>query len=95
MRNQLNAGTAPLDAVSQLNGAPGLDLTGCTPEELLYIINQDKPVIAMKDAKEAILLVGYTETRIIYIDADDGETHTASQEEMEKMTEASGHTYIA
>ena len=72
-----------------------MDLTGCTPEELLYIINQDRPVIAMKNVNEAIILVGYTETRITYIDADDGERHTASLKEMEEMTEESGHTYIA
>lgn len=95
IRSQLNAGAAPLEAVSQLSGGTGLDLTGCTPEELLYIINQDKPVIAMKNANEAIILVGYTETRITYIDVDDGERHTASQKEMEEMTEESGHTYIA
>ena len=95
MRKQLNAGTAPLDVVSQINGGTGLDLTGCTPEELLYIINQDRPVIAMKNVNEAIILVGYTETRITYIDADDGERHTASLKEMEEMTEESGHTYIA
>ena len=95
MRKQLNAGTMPLDVIEQLNGRTGLDLTGCTPEELLYIINRDKPVIAMKDAKSAIILVGYTETRITYIDVSSGERHTASQKELERMTEKSGHTYIA
>ena len=95
MRKQLNGGTMPLDVIEQLNGRTGLDLTGCTPEELLYIINRDKPVIAMKDAKSAIILVGYTETRITYIDVSSGERHTASQKELERMTEKSGHTYIA
>ena len=95
MRKQLNANAAPLDVISQLNSRTGLDLTGCTPEELLYIIDQDKPVIAMKDAKSAVILVGYTETRIIYIDVSSGERHTVSHKELEKMTEKSGHTYIA
>lgn len=95
MRKQLNAGTAPLDVIAQLNSRTGLDLTGCTPEELMYIINQDKPVIAMEDAKTAIILVGYTETRITYIDVSSGGRHTASQKELERMTEKSGHTYIA
>lgn len=95
MRKQLNAGTAPLDVIAQLNGRAGLDLTGCTPEELLYIINQDKPVIAMKDAKSAVILIGYTERRITYIDVSSGKKQTVSQKELEKMTEKSGHTYIA
>lgn len=95
MRKQLNAGTAPLDVVSQLNSRAGLDLTGCTAEELLYIINQDKPVIAMRDADEAIILVGYTQTRVTFIDVKDGGRHTASLKELEEMTKKSGHTYIA
>ncbi len=95
MRKQLNAGTAPLDVISQLNSRAALDLTGCTPEELLYVISQDKPVIAMRDARKAVILVGYTETRIIYVDAESGERHTVTQKELEKMTEKSGHTYIA
>lgn len=95
MRKQLNSGTAPLDVISQLNNRTGLDLTGCTAEELLYIINRDKPVIAMKDAKSAMILIGYTERRITYIDVSSGEKHTVSQKELEKMTEKSGHTYIA
>lgn len=95
MRKQLNAGTAPLEVISQLNGRAGLDLTGCTAEELLYIISQDKPVIAMRDADRAIILVGYTETRVTFIDASDGGRHTASLKELEEMTEDSGHTYIS
>lgn len=95
MRDQLNAGTAPLDVITQLNSRTGLNLTGCTSEELLYIINQDKPVIAMKDAESAVILIGYTETRITYIDVSSGERHTASQKELERMTEKSGHIYIA
>lgn len=95
MRKQLNAGTAPLEVISQINNRPGLDLTGCTAEELLYVINQDKPVIAMRDTDKAIILVGYTETRVTFIDVADGGRHTATLKELEEMTEKSGHTYIA
>lgn len=95
MQNLLKNGTAPIDVVEQLNERTGLDLSGCTPEELMYIINQDKPVIAMKDEGKAIILVGYTESKITYMDVDSGKEHSISLEELEEMTEKSGHTYIA
>lgn len=95
MQSELKAGTAPVDVVSKLNDREAYNLTGCTPEELMYIINQDKPVIAMKDAGKALLLVGYTESTITYIEVDNGEKHSVSLEELEEITEKSGHTYIA
>lgn len=95
MRSQLESGAAPVEVVKNLYGGEYLDLTGCTPEELMYIINQNRPVIAMKNAKEAVILVGYTETTVTYIGTDDGESHNISLEDLEDMTKKSGHTYIA
>lgn len=95
IRVKLRAGTPPVEALGGTDGGSVLDLTGCTPEQLMYIINQDKPVIAMVNASKALILVGYTENRIIYIDADSGERKTVRPEKVEEMTEKSRHTYIA
>lgn len=95
MRAQIQNKTAPVDVITQITGREALNLTGCTAEELMYIINRNKPVIAMKDADKAIILIGYTESQIKYIDVDSGENHSVSAEELEEMTEKSGHTYIA
>jgi hypothetical protein len=45
-----------------------LNLTGCSLEELFYYIDKDKPVIAMKDATNAVLIIGYDAYNIIVID---------------------------
>lgn len=95
LKGQLQAGASPVDAISGLNEGKVLDLTGCSAEELMYIINQDKPVIAMLDASRAVILTGYTENRITYIDVNSGERHTVRPEKIEEMTEKSGHMYIA
>ena len=84
-----------MEALGGTEGGSVLDLAGCTPEQLMYIINQDKPVIAMVNASKALILVGYTENRIIYIDADSGERKTVRPEKVEEMTEKSRNTYIA
>lgn len=95
MVTQLKEGTAPLEIVKQFNDGNSLNLTGCTVEELMYIIDQDRPVIAMCNDKKAIILVGYTESTMTYIDVKSGEKKTVSTDEVESMTKKSGHTYIA
>lgn len=95
LTSELKSGTSPVEAVQQINDGSYLDLTGCTTEELMYIINTDRPVVAMRSEKKAIVLVGYTETTMTYIDVDSGDTKTVDVEEIEQMTEKSGNTYIA
>ena len=71
-----------------------IDLTGCTLDQMLYVINRGCPMITMTGADHAVLLTGYTMTDITYIDPDDGETHTVSQKKMQEMTEAAGNVFI-
>lgn len=94
IRDQLNQGTAPADVMKGINGGRYLDLTGCTTEELLYIINQDQPVIAMLNASETVVLVGYNEKNVIYIDTAGGNEASVPYEQMDQMTAGSGNIYI-
>lgn len=71
-----------------------VDLTGCTLDQVLYVINRGCPVIALTDADHAVLLTGYTTTDITYIDPDDGESHTVGMSTMEKQTENGGNVFI-
>lgn len=71
-----------------------INLTGCTLDQVLYVINRGCPVIALIDTNHAVLLTGYTTTDITYVDPDDGESHTVSMSTMEKQTEDSGNVFI-
>ncbi len=71
-----------------------IDLTGCTLDQVLYVINQGCPVIALVDSDHAVLLTGYTTTDITYIDPDDGESHTVGMSTMEEQTESGGNVFI-
>lgn len=75
-------------------GAEKVDLTGCTLDQVLYVINKGCPVIAFTDSSHAVLLTGYTKTDITYIDPDTGSTQTVGIGEMEQMVEAGGNTFI-
>jgi len=90
----LDAGMLPVDAAAETNKVVCVDLSGCPTEDLLYIINQDMPVIAMTSAKKAVVLYGYNEISVYYMEPGDEERHSVSYEKMDEMTAKSGHTYI-
>ena len=71
-----------------------VDLTGCTLDQVLYVINKGCPMIAMTDSSHAILLIGYTRTDITYIDPDTREEETVGVSEMEDMVSGSGNAFI-
>ena len=82
------------EAVMEAHHANKVDLTGCSLDQILYVINKGLPVIAMTDASHAILLTGYTMTDITYIDPDTGSEHTVGMEQMSAMVAGSGNTFI-
>lgn len=94
IRDQLSQGVTPADIMGKVNNGKYLDLTGCTTEELLYLINQDRPIIAMLNTTESVILVGYNEKNVIYIDTASGSQASVPYEQMDQMTEGSGNTYI-
>ena len=83
-----------MDIMQEISPGRELDLTGCEPEQVLYIVNQDIPVIAMLDAKNAVVITGYGDGTIAYKDGGKG-TKVVTYKEMEEMTKGSGNTYVA
>lgn len=70
------------------------DLTGCTLDQVLYVINKGCPVIALTSADHAILMTGYSKTDITYSDPDTGASQTVTMDEMNAMVAGSGNTFI-
>ena len=92
--DRLGQRQAPVEILKELNEGRVLDLSGCTAEMLLYLLDKDVPVIGMLDAQRAVILTGYTEGSIIYIEADSKNRLSVPIEEMDRMTAGSGNTYI-
>ncbi len=90
----LRSGETPFQILEALGSGEVLDLTGCTTDEVLYVVNQGFPVIAMTDEKTGVVLVGYDTENVIYADAGTGKRSSVSYEEMDAMTEGSGHTFV-
>lgn len=94
IRTQLSAGIAPLELVNELSGERGLELTGCSAEQVLYLINKGTPVIGIRDNGAPVILIGYTENEVTYVDVGDGQTHNVPREQMDQMMQGGGNIYI-
>ncbi len=92
--DRLKQRQAPVEIIKELNGGRALDLSGCTADMLLYLLDRDDPVIGMLNAQSAVILVGYTEGSVIYVNADSNERLSVPIGEMDQMTAGSGNTYI-
>lgn len=91
---ELESGKTLVQILSEYTGGEGMDLTGCTMEELQYTLSRETPIIAMVGESQAILLTGYSKTNIIYIDPINGEKRSATKEAMENMTAPYGSVFI-
>lgn len=94
LQNELKSGTGAVEAVQKVTDGEVLELAGCTTEQVLYLINQGTPVVGVRAGASAIILTGYDETHVRYLDTESGESKTATQDEMDVMLRSSGRMYI-
>ena len=69
-----------------------ISLTGSTLDEVLYFVYKGTPVIAMKNEKEAVVIIGYTSSNVILY--EDGKTKTVSLSNAETMFLESGNIFF-
>ena len=91
---EMAAGKKPIEILQEQFLGNVLDLQGCSPEELCYILGKGTPIIAMTDLNNAVLLIGYNDSMITYVKPDNGEKVSVPYEELEALTVASGNTYL-
>lgn len=90
MLQQLQSGKRPAEVISEISGNKGMNLTGCTTEELLYLISRGCLIIGMTDSQNSVILRGYTDETVNYIEAGTGVTGTVTYEQMDQMLSGSG-----
>ena len=91
---ELADGNSPVTVLTAHLDGEGLDLTGCTTEEILYTISQETPVIALVGENHAVLIIGYNTTNVVYLDPTDAARYSVTKEAMESMVEANGNGFI-
>lgn len=91
---RIEQGASVMEAVESMDNIEILDLSGCRAEDLLYIVNQNIPVIAVTGNNEAVILTGYNEVSVFYLNPKSGEKQGVSVGKIDEMASKSGYTYI-
>lgn len=82
LRQALAGGKTPVDAITDVYGNV-MDLSGCTIDELLYNVNQGRPVIAVFDAQTTLMIVGYGDTTVTCEDIATGARSSRAQSDFD------------
>lgn len=87
-------GKSALDILDEYSGGEGVDLTGCSLEQLYYIIGKGTPVIAMTGGNSAIMIVGYDDATVTYINPVTGKKPREAVSSVEGKLQGSRGTFI-
>ena len=71
-----------------------LDLKGCSLDCMLYYVDQDIPVLAMIDAEESYLIVGFNEYNIVLMDPKSGTVYKKGMNDSREWFEKNGNRFI-
>lgn len=74
--------------------AQEVDLTGCTVEQVLYIINKGLPAIVVLNETEGLLITAYNSELVTYVDGKSEERVTVDYATLNQMAAAAGYTFI-
>ena len=90
----MSNGKASVEVIDELLDNRGLDLRGCSLEQVLYYVCNGQPVLGMINETECVLIVGYNFYNGIMINPATGETYKYGIEETAEMFEKAGNRFI-
>lgn len=87
-------GDLPYQMLSKYLQRP-MYLKGCTLEEVLYFVSGNKPVIAMTSNKKAVVIGGYTGSKLTIYNPETGKEETVSRSQYEKIFKKAGNHFVS
>lgn len=72
-----------------------VSLKGCTLEQVLYFVSNNKSVIAMTSDNKAVVIGGYTTNQLYLYDPDTGRRKTVRRTDYEKIFKDAGNRFIS
>ena len=81
-------------AMSIYSDGKGMNLTGCSMEELKYSISREIPIAAVVGENQVVILTGYNKTNVAYVDPATGNRQVVTQAAMGSMTAPYGSVYV-
>lgn len=83
------------ELLAQSIGDDLLNLTGCTLDEVLYYVSKKRPVLAMKDQNDAVLIIGYDLYNITVMDLELKRTMKIGLNDSMEMFQNAGNIFIS
>lgn len=81
--------------LNQYVKARAISLTGATLDAVLYYIDQNQPLFAMKNAEEAVVIVAYDKNTVTYLDPARKTKVNLSKKEAEELFAEAGNLFIS
>ncbi len=72
-----------------------VNLKGCTLEQVLYFVSNNKPVIAMTSDNKGVVISGYSTTQLTLYNPETGRQATVSRSEYETVFKNAGNRFIS
>lgn len=91
----LNNGQGARTILQNQLDALAVDLTGCDVTETFYYVSNGSPVLAMVDQANAVLIVGYDEANVTYLNPNAGKLEKKGLKSSTEMFEAAGNVFIS
>lgn len=77
-----------------LNGARVLELSGVSLDAILYYVNQDIPVLASLDDGSAVLVIGFNESAVVFMDPRTGTVYKEGINDATKLFQDNGNAFV-
>ncbi|MBQ0027676.1 MAG: hypothetical protein KBS96_03630 [Lachnospiraceae bacterium] len=91
----LDKGDSVYDVLSKnLNNVYVLNLTGCSMDMMLYYVNLDIPVLAIRNDGSTLLIIGFNEQNIVVMDPNEGTIYKIGMNDSREMFEMSGNKFM-
>lgn len=94
IQSELTAGKPALEVLDNVSDGNAFELTGCTTEQVLYLINKGTPVVGIVNKDTNVILLGYDETNVGYVDVASGEVKSLTFEEMDALLAGTGRAFV-
>ncbi len=72
-----------------------VNLTGCTLDEVLYFVSNEKPVIGMLNNSHAVLITAYTSSTVTWMDPATMHSKTMPLANAENMFKNAGYVFVS
>lgn len=83
------------DVLKKYSKYTPIRLTGITLDDALYYVSKGRPVIAMKDTKNAVIIYGYDTFNIFVLDPASSQVRKMGIQDSAKLFEAAGNVFLS